>query len=270
MTVKNQVQLITYPDSLGGNLKTLHEVLDKYFSDIFKGGIHILPPFPSSGDRGFAPLTYLEIEPEFGTWDDIRRIGEKHDILLDLMVNHISAKSAYFQDFLKKGRKSEYADLFITIDKIWPDGNPPPEEVEKIFLRRTEPFSEFTIEETGEVEKVWTTFGKVTPSEQIDLDVSSEVTRQLSDRFPDQFQREQGQDRPAGCGRLCDQKARNNLFFCGTGNLSIPGLDHRTGQISWTSNCCPKSMRITPPSTNWLIADTGFMILSSLIWFWRH
>jgi sucrose phosphorylase len=187
MAVKNQVQLITYPDSLGGNLKALHAVLEKYFSDVFKGGIHILPPFPSSGDRGFAPLTYLEIETEFGTWDDIRRIGEKHDILLDLMVNHISAKSAYFQDFLKKGRNSEFANLFITVDKIWPDGNPPREEVEKIFLRRTEPFSEFTIEETGEVEKVWTTFGKVTPSEQIDLDVNSVATRQLLSDFLTNF-----------------------------------------------------------------------------------
>jgi sucrose phosphorylase len=78
-------------------------VLEKHFADFFQGGIHILPPFPSSGDRGFAPLTYLKIEPQFGTWEDIRRIGEKHDILLDLMVNHISAQSAYFQDFLKKG-----------------------------------------------------------------------------------------------------------------------------------------------------------------------
>jgi len=187
MTVKNQVQLITYPDSLGGDLKTLHNVLETYFPDTFKGGIHILPPFPSSGDRGFAPLTYLEIEPKFGSWDDIQRIGEKHDILLDLMVNHISAKSAYFQDFLKKGRKSEYADLFITVDKIWPDGNPPPEEVEKIFLRRTEPYSDFTIEETGEVEKVWTTFGKVTPSEQIDLDMNSEIARQLLTDFLTNF-----------------------------------------------------------------------------------
>ena len=89
MAVKNKVQLITYPDSLGGNLKALNEVLRKYFADIFEGGIHILPPFPSSGDRGFAPLTYLEIEPSFGSWDDIRAIGEKFDILLDLMVNHI-------------------------------------------------------------------------------------------------------------------------------------------------------------------------------------
>ncbi|MGD8402238.1 MAG: sucrose phosphorylase [Anaerolineales bacterium] len=187
MTVKNQVQLITYPDSLGGDLETLHSVLETYFPDNFKGGIHILPPFPSSGDRGFAPLTYLEIEPAFGDWSDIRRIGEKHDILLDLMVNHISAKSAYFKDFLKHGRDSEYADLFITVDKIWPDGDPPQDEIEKIFLRRTEPFSDFTVEETGEVERVWTTFGKTTPSEQIDLDVHSEATRQLLTEFLTNF-----------------------------------------------------------------------------------
>ncbi|MEN8172967.1 MAG: sucrose phosphorylase [Chloroflexota bacterium] len=179
MVVKNQVQLITYPDSLGGNLKTLYTVLDSHFINIFKGGIHILPPFPSSGDRGFAPLTYFEIEPEFGSWEDIQRIGEKYDVLLDFMVNHISAKSDYFQDFLEKGRKSEYAELFITVDKIWPDGNPRQEDVEKIFLRRIEPFSDFTIGETGAVEKVWTTFGKVTPSEQIDLDVNSDITRRL-------------------------------------------------------------------------------------------
>ncbi|NTW25297.1 MAG: sucrose phosphorylase, partial [Lentimicrobium sp.] len=90
MAVKNQVQLITYPDSLGGNLKALNKVLNTCFPDVFKGGIHILPPFPSSGDRGFAPLTYLEIDPAFGTWEDIQAIGENFDVLLDLMVNHIS------------------------------------------------------------------------------------------------------------------------------------------------------------------------------------
>ncbi len=179
MAVKNQVQLITYPDSLGGDLRSLHQVLETHFRGLFKGGLHILPPFPSSGDRGFAPLTYLEIEPRFGTWEQLRQLGSEHDLMLDLMVNHISAKSAYFQDFLKNGRASAYADLFLTVDKIWPDGNPPPEEVEKIFLRRTEPFSEFKIEASGETEKVWTTFGKVTPSEQIDLDVHAEATRRL-------------------------------------------------------------------------------------------
>lgn len=183
MAVKNQVQLITYPDSLGGNLKTLNDVLLKYFSDIFKGGVHILPPFPSSGDRGFAPLTYLEIEPQFGTWDDIRTIGENFDVLVDLMVNHISRQSSYFQDFLKKGRKSEYADLFITLDKLWEDGKPVQQDIDKMFLRRTLPYSTFTIKETGEEEKVWTTFGKTDPSEQIDLDIKSDKVKKLLTEF---------------------------------------------------------------------------------------
>jgi sucrose phosphorylase len=193
MPIKNQVQLITYPDSLGGDLKTLHTLLRKHFTNICKGGIHILPPFPSSGDRGFAPLTYLEIEPKFGTWEDIRRIGANFDIIIDLMVNHISRQSPYFQDFIKQGRRSPYADLFITLDKIWPDGNPLQEDVAKIFLRKPEhPFSDITIEATGQVERIWTSFGpRKDWSEQIDLDVHSAATKQLLTEFFTHFSRQQ-------------------------------------------------------------------------------
>lgn len=187
MAVQNKVQLITYPDSLGGNLKNLQLVLEKHFPGLFEGGIHILPPYPSSGDRGFAPLTYLEIDPHFGSWQDLKQIGEKHAILLDLMVNHISAKSAFFQDFLENGRESKYADLFITLDKFWPDGQPVKEDIDKMFLRRAQPFSEFQIRKTGQTERVWTTFGKTNPSEQIDLDVSSPQTRDLLLKFMQNF-----------------------------------------------------------------------------------
>jgi sucrose 6(F)-phosphate phosphorylase len=190
VSVKNKVQLITYPDSLGGDLKSLNNVLLKYFKDIFEGGIHILPPFPSSGDRGFAPLTPLEIEPAFGTWDDIRAIGQHFDVMLDLVVNHISAQSAWFRDFLKKGRDSEYAGLFITPDKIWGNGHPLQEDIDKIFLRREEPFSTFNIEKTGKPETVWTTFGKQTPSEQVDLDIRSEATKKLLAGFISGFGRQ--------------------------------------------------------------------------------
>lgn len=179
MSIKNQVQLITYPDSLGGNLKTLHHILSQYFTGMFTGGIHLLPPFPSSGDRGFAPLSYFDIEPAFGTWNDIESIGEEFDIMVDVMVNHISSQSIYFQDFLKKGRQSEFADLFITLDKIWEDGKPVQKDIDKMFLRRSLPYSSFTIEASGEQERVWTTFGKTDPSEQIDLDIHSQKVRQL-------------------------------------------------------------------------------------------
>lgn len=183
MGVKNKVQLITYPDSMGGNLQALNYVLTKNFSDVFTGGVHILPPFPSSGDRGFAPLTYLEIDPAFGSWDDIKQIGEKFDVLVDLMVNHISRQSPYFQDFLKHGRQSIHADLFITLDKLWADGEPVQEDIDRMFLRRPKPYSTYTIESDGKQERVWTTFGKTDPSEQIDLDIYSKTVKQLFTEF---------------------------------------------------------------------------------------
>jgi sucrose phosphorylase len=172
-------QLLTYPDSLGGNLRELANLLDGPLDGLF-GGVHILPPFPSSGDRGFAPLTYQEIDPRFGTWEDITRIGMGHDVMLDVMINHISRQSPEFQDFQRFGRRSRYADLFITLDKIWPNGDPPMSDVAQIFLRKPDsPFSSVTIEETGEPERIWTSFGSANWSEQIDLDVTSDATRSL-------------------------------------------------------------------------------------------
>lgn len=189
MPVKNKVQLITYPDSLGGNLQALNQLLVQDFHGLFEGGVHVLPPFPSSGDRGFAPLTYLEIDPAFGTWEDVRAIGEHTDVMLDLMVNHLSRQSVWFQDFLKKGRKSVYAELFLTLDKIWSDGKLNPDDLKQVFLRRPSPFSTFTIEETGGQETVWTTFGKQDPSEQIDVDIHAAATKQLLTDFMTHFSR---------------------------------------------------------------------------------
>jgi sucrose phosphorylase len=172
-------QLLTYPNSLGGGLPQLAGLLDGRLAGLFQG-VHILPPFPSSGDRGFAPLTYREIDPRFGTWGDIRRMGARHDVVLDLMINHISRQSPEFQDFERRGRRSPYADLFITVDKIWPDGDPPRGDIDLIFLRKPDsPFSTITIRDTGEQERVWTSFGSADWSEQVDLDVTSPTTRAL-------------------------------------------------------------------------------------------
>ena len=180
-------QLLTYPDSLGGDLRTLGDLLEGPLDGVFHG-VHILPPFPSSGDRGFAPLTHDVIDPRFGGWDDIRRIAADHDVLLDLMINHISRQSLEFRDFERQGRDSAYADLFITIDKIWPDGEPSAADVARIFLRKPEePFSIVTIEDSGRQERIWTSFGTADWSEQIDLDVTSSATRDLITRWLRQF-----------------------------------------------------------------------------------
>lgn len=184
--MKHKPQLITYPDSLGGSLPALADILEGALGGLF-GGVHILPPFPSSGDRGFAPLTYAEIDPRFGSWDDIRRMGERHDIVLDMMVNHISAQSEFFKDYLEKGDASQWSDIFLPLTKLWAEGSPNKEDCEKIFLRRKKPFSTFIA--GGRETNVWTTFGREDPSEQIDLDVNSAAARQLLESFFENFGR---------------------------------------------------------------------------------
>ena len=154
-------QLMTYPDSLGGDLAALDDAARAVRSTGLFGGVHILPPFPSSGDRGFAPLTYAEIDPRFGTWADIERIAQRHDVLLDLMINHISRRSVEFEDFLR-ARPSLRATPTCSSPstRSGRTADPPADDVARIFLRKPDsPFSTVTIEDTGEVERVWTSFG---------------------------------------------------------------------------------------------------------------
>jgi hypothetical protein len=86
------------------------------------GSVHLLPIYPSSGDGGFAPIKYTAVDPEMGTWDDVKEIADRFDLCVEFMVNHISPKSDQFQDFIQKGDDSEFADMFIDWDKFWPEG----------------------------------------------------------------------------------------------------------------------------------------------------
>ena len=187
MEVKNKVQLITYPDGLGGDLASLESVLDEHFADLFPGGIHILPPFPSSADRGFSPLTYDEIDPRLGSWAEIRRLAQRHVLMLDMMVNHVSSRSPYFRDFLARGRASEWADLFITLDKVWAGGAPVQADLDKIFLRRPTPWSTYEVGSPATAVDVWTTFGKTDPSDQIDMDWRSSCFRKVVEGVFERF-----------------------------------------------------------------------------------
>ena len=74
MPIQNKTMLITYSDSLGNNLKDLYENLEKHFGDAV-GGVHLLPFFPSTGDLGFAPVDYDQVDPAFGDWEDVKRLG---------------------------------------------------------------------------------------------------------------------------------------------------------------------------------------------------
>ena len=205
-------QLLTYPDSLGGDLAAIRALLDGPLAGLFSG-VHILPPFPSSADRGFAPVTYREIDPRFGSWEDIGALAADHDVLLDLMVNHISRQSDEFRDFQQHGRRSRWADLFITLDKVWPDGQPPAEDVARIFLRKPDhPFTTITIGDSGEQETVWTSFGTADWSEQVDLDLRAPADPRAHHGLAHLPRLAGRAHRPARRRRLRGQEGRHELL----------------------------------------------------------
>lgn len=174
MNLQNKIMLITYADSMGKNLKELHEVLNKYYKDAI-GGVHILPFFPSSADRGFAPMCYAKVDETFGDFSDIEEIGREYYLMFDFMVNHISAQSEYFQDFLKNKENSLYKDMFIRYKEFWKNGEPTQEQIDKIYKRKPRaPYIEAEFAD-GSKEKIWCTFC----TEQIDLDVTKEKTREF-------------------------------------------------------------------------------------------
>ncbi len=172
--MRNGVVLITYADSFGGNLKSLRSNLDKYFRDCISG-IHLLPFFPSSGDRGFSPVRYDEIDPAFGTWDDLAKLGSGYEIAADFMVNHISRQSMYFRDWFEKEDNSRYKELFLPVQKIFGNTAPTPEEISAIYRRQPgEPWLRIEFP-SGKKEQVWCTFSE----EQIDIDITSETGLEL-------------------------------------------------------------------------------------------
>lgn len=171
MTLRNQVQLIAYPDRMGANLAELCEIVDRHFADAI-GGIHVLPPYPSNADNGFSPLTHKEIDPRYGNWSDIERIAARYDLCLDLTLNHISDESAEFRDFVAKGRASEYADLFVDVDALGPISQ---DDLARIHIRKEkEPFREVVFAD-GSRGRVWCTFTE----HQIDLNFNSPKTYAL-------------------------------------------------------------------------------------------
>ena len=171
MGIQNKTMLITYSDSMGKNLKELDQILERYFGEAV-GGVHLLPFFPSTGDRGFAPVDYEDVDPAFGDWDDVKRLGEKYYLMFDFMINHISRQSKYYKDYQEKHEASEYKDLFLNWDKFWPENRPTQADVDLIYKRKDRaPKQEITFAD-GTTEHLWNTFGE----EQIDLDVTKEVT----------------------------------------------------------------------------------------------
>ncbi|MEO1035923.1 MAG: sucrose phosphorylase [Pseudomonadota bacterium] len=166
--MKNEVQLIAYVDRLGGgNLTDLQALLAGPLEGLF-GCVHALPFFyPIDGaDTGFDPIDHLAVDQRLGDWDDIRRLARECDVAADLIVNHVSAQSAQFADVLEKGDDSQFASMFLTMEKVFPNGLSE-DDLNRIYRPRpSSPFVTLSLGD-GSSRAFWATFTE----QQIDLDV---------------------------------------------------------------------------------------------------
>ncbi|MGD8363959.1 MAG: alpha-amylase family glycosyl hydrolase, partial [Desulfobacterales bacterium] len=109
--------LVTYGDTLTREgerpLCTLHRFATQHFKGVFSG-IHILPFFPYSSDDGFSVTDFLTVRSDLGSWKDVRAIGADFKLMIDLVANHVSAESRWFQNYLAGEKGFEH--LAIEVD----------------------------------------------------------------------------------------------------------------------------------------------------------
>jgi sucrose phosphorylase len=145
-TLPTGVMLNAYPDSIGGRLSDIVQMLKR---PEFEGAFslfYILPTFFNSDlDRGFSIVDY-GLNEELVSPEDLEELRRLDiNFKLDLVLNHLSVQSPQFQDLIEHGNESEFKDFFVDWNEFWhengtpgPDGTvvPTEEYLQKLFMRK--------------------------------------------------------------------------------------------------------------------------------------
>ncbi len=158
---ESDVALITYGDSIISGEKAPLQALTELVEGDLRDAIsivHVLPFSPYSSDRGFSVIDYFAVDPNLGTWEDMEKLGSSVSLMFDLVLNHCSAKSAWFQQFLACEAPG---DTFVKT------GNPTWDLADVVRPRSTPLLT--PVETASGEQHVWTTFS----GDQVDLDWSN-------------------------------------------------------------------------------------------------
>lgn len=156
---EKDVILITYGDQIqdGDNnpLAVQHQFLKETIHPIVNS-VHLLPMFPYSSDDGFSVIDYKAVNPEHGTWEDVSAMGQDFKLMFDAVFNHISAKSEWFQAFLRD--EDPYKNYFVVMS--------PDVDLSAVVRPRALPLLT-PVETPSGTKHVWTTFS----DDQIDVNI---------------------------------------------------------------------------------------------------
>ena len=155
---ENDIIMITYGDSMlqkdESPLRTLHKFVKTYCRNTVNK-IHILPFFPYSSDDGFSVIDYSSVNESLGDWGDIEDLAEDYGLMFDLVINHCSSRSVWFDNFIKQEGTGH--DFFFTAK--------PDDDLSEVTRPRTSPLLRETETSNG-TEYVWCTFSH----DQVDFD----------------------------------------------------------------------------------------------------
>ena len=160
--------LICYGDSVLESdkkpLASLKSFLDTYTKDMIDG-VHILPFYPFTTDDGFSVLDYSTVNPSLGDWDDIVAIADDYSLMADLVINHCSARSLWFDNFKKN--RDPGRNFFFTAS--------PEDDLSAVVRPRTNDLLR-EVETAEGTQHVWCTFSH----DQVDLNFKNpEVLKQF-------------------------------------------------------------------------------------------
>ncbi len=150
--------LITYADMVQLEGEPPLQTLCQFCSENLKGAfstVHLLPFFPWSSDDGFSVMDYRQVDKRYGEWRDVIRFSREFDLMFDLVLNHCSARSEWFLDYVSG---IEPASGYIL------EGDPDVDH-STVVRPRSSPLLTPTATRTG-TRHVWTTFSE----DQVDLD----------------------------------------------------------------------------------------------------
>lgn len=110
------------PEFLGGNIKGITEKLP-YLKEIGINTIWISPFYKTSSYHGYHVTDYFEVDPHFGTTNDVKELIESiHEldmrIIADFVPNHCSKEHPYFKE-AQRDKNSEYKEWFYFVN--WPN-----------------------------------------------------------------------------------------------------------------------------------------------------
>ena len=100
---QRDTMLITYADMVSENGVSPLTTLREFCTACLKGAfstIHILPFYPWTSDDGFSVVDYRKVDERYGSWEEVGKLAEEFDLMFDLVLNHCSAKSPWFKEWV--------------------------------------------------------------------------------------------------------------------------------------------------------------------------